>query len=105
MRLFLMSFFSWIIFKIFYKKEKQIPVKVFIVANIISALLFAALHLPSTSLLFGYLDALIIFRCFLFNGFFGIILGYLYRKYGIIYSIFAHFGIHLISKLLWILFI
>lgn len=105
MRLFLMTLLSWIIAKIFYRKEKKIPVKVFIISNIISALLFAAGHIPSTIQLFGYVDALILFRCFLLNGTFGLLFGWLYRRYGIYYSMFAHFGIHLISKIIWIFFI
>lgn len=105
MRLFLMSLLSWIIGKIFYRKEKEIPVKVFIISNIITALLFAAGHIPSTIQTFGYVDALILFRCFLMNGAFGIAFGWLYRKYGIGYSMLAHFEVHLISKVIWLLFI
>ncbi len=105
MRLFLMTLISWIIYKIFYRKEEKVPVKAIVIANIISALLFAAGHLPSTKLMFGYLDGLIIFRCFLLNGGFGFLLGWLYQKYGICYSMLAHFGAHLVSKIIWILFI
>lgn len=105
LRLFIMTLLVWIIKIIFYKKENIVPIKVFVIANIVSALLFAIGHLPSTSFLFGYLDFLIIFRCFLLNGAFGIALGWLYRKYGICYSMLAHFGIHFISKLIWLLFI
>lgn len=103
MRLFLMSLFSWIIAKIFYRKE--IPIKVFVISNIAAALLFAAGHIPATIQTFGYVDALILFRCFLMNGAFGLAFGWLYRKYGIGYSMLAHFGAHLISKVIWILFI
>ena len=105
MRLFLMSLISFIIAKLFYKKEKDIPVKVFIIANIISALLFAIGHIPANISTFGGLDALILFRCILLNGVFGLAFGWLYRKYGIHYSMLAHFGCHLVSKLIWILFI
>ena len=105
MRLFLMSLFSLIIGKIFYRKEKKIPVKVFIISNIITALLFAAGHIPSTIQTFGYVDGLILFRCFFMNGAFGIAFGWLYRRYGVGYSMLAHFGVHLISKVIWLLFI
>ena len=104
-RLFLMSLFVFIISKIFNRKNKKIPVKVFVIANILSALLFALGHIPSTIQIFGYIDCLLLFRCILLNAGLGLLLGYLYRKYGICYSMFAHFGIHFISKLLWILFI
>lgn len=105
MRLFLMSLFSWIIAKIFYRKEKEIPTKVFAISNIITALLFATVHIPATIETFGYIDGLLLFRCFLMNGAFGIAFGWLYRKYGIGYSMLAHFGAHLISKVIWLLFI
>ena len=105
MRLFLMSLIAFIIFKLFYKKEKNIPVKVFIIANIVSAFLFALGHLPATIQLFGGLDSLLFIRCLTLNGIFGLVFGWLYRKYGIHYSMVAHFGCHLISKLIWLMFI
>ena len=105
MRLFFMSLISLIIFKLFYKKEKNIPVKVFVFANIVSATLFALGHLPATIQLFGGLDLLLFIRCLTLNGIFGLVFGWLYRKYGIQYSMLAHFGCHLISKLIWLMFI
>ena len=104
MRLFLMSLIALIISKLFYKKEKNIPTKVFVIANIISALLFALGHLPATIQLFGGLNSLLLIRCFILNGAFGLAFGWLYRKYGIQYSMIAHFGSHLISKIIWLIF-
>ena len=103
MRLFFMSLIVFIISK-FYKNKKEIPTIVFIIANIISALLFAAGHLPST-LTMTSLTPIIIIRCFLFNGGFGLSFGYLYRKYGIGYAIISHGLCHLISDILMIIFI
>lgn len=103
MRLFLMSLLVWITSIIFYK-NKDIPVKVYIIANVISVLLFAAGHLPSTSAM-TTLTPLLIFRCFLFNGGIGLTFGYLYRKYGIGYSMLAHGLSHLIADALMIIFI
>ena len=105
MRLFFMSLLVWIIAKVLYKKDEAIPTKVYVFANIIAALLFAAGHLPSTKLLFGYLDGMILLRCFLLNGAFGLIFGWLYRKFGIQYAMLAHFGCHLSSKNISLLFI
>lgn len=105
MRLFLMSLISWIISKIFYRKQKEIPTKLFVIANILSALSFAAIHLPSTIQIFGYIDWLIALRCMLMNGAFGLAFGWIYRKYGIQYAMLAHFGCHLISKIIWLIFI
>ena len=102
MRLFFMSLIALIISKLFCKNEKDIPVKVFIAANIISALLFAAGHLPATMAM-TTLTPLLLFRCFLFNGGLGLCFGWLYRKYGIGYAMIAHGAAHLISDLLMII--
>ena len=97
-----MSLVVFIISKIL--KKKEIPTIVFIIANVLAALLFAAGHLPSTTTM-TTLTSVIIFRCFLFNGGLGICYGYLYRKYGIGYAIISHGLCHLISDILMIIFI
>ena len=104
MRLFFMSLVIFVVSKLFYKNKKEVPVSVFVIANIISTLLFAAGHLPSTSTM-TTLTPLIIFRCFLFNGGIGLCFGYLYRKYGIGYAMISHGLCHLISDLLMIILI
>ena len=104
MRLFFMSLLVLIISKLFFKNEKDIPASVFAAANIISALLFAAGHLPGTAAM-TTLTPLLLFRCFLFNGGLGLGFGYLYRKYGIGYAMIAHGFAHLISDLLMLIFI
>ena len=81
-----------------------VPVGVFVAANIVSALLFAAGHLPGTMAM-TTLTPLLLFRCFLFNGGLGLCFGYLYRKYGIGYAMLAHGAAHLISDLLMIIFL
>lgn len=107
LRLFFMSLLAWVIWKVFFRKHSRenIPVGVFIAANVIAALAFAAGHLPATVALFGGVTPLILFRCFLLNGGFGLIFGWLYRKYGIAYSMVSHATFHIVSKLIWILFI
>jgi hypothetical protein len=107
LRLFVMSLISFIIWKIFFRKlpKEQIPASVFIFSNIISALLFAAGHLPATITYFGTLTTMIVFRCFLLNGAFGIWFGYLYRKEGISYSMLVHALVHIVSDLIWVVFI
>jgi membrane protease YdiL (CAAX protease family) len=104
LRLFAMSLVSFILFKLFNKKSKTPSTWLFIVANIVSSLLFAIGHLPATLLMLGD-TPLIIARCIILNGCVGLLLGYLYRKYGLRYSMIAHAGCHLVSKLIWILFI
>ena len=104
MRLFFMSLLVLIISKLFCKNEKEISVRVLAAANIISALLFAAGHLPGTMAM-TTLTPVLLFRCFLFNGGLGLCFGYLYRKYGIGYAMIAHGFAHLISDLLMIMFL
>jgi len=104
MRLFFMSLVVLILSKLICKNKKEIPVGVFVAANIVSALLFAAGHLPGTMAM-TTLTPLLLFRCFLFNGGLGLCFGYLYRKYGIVYAMTAHGAAHLISDLLMILFL
>ena len=104
MRLFFMSLIIFIVSKLFYQNKKEIPTLVFVIANIIAALLFAAGHLPSTATM-TTLTPVIIFRCFLFNGGLGLAFGYLYRKYGIGYAMVAHGLSHLIADIFMIIFI
>ncbi len=104
LRLFAMSLIAFILHKLFGKKNETPTASILIASNIISALLFAAGHLPATFMLIGY-SPMIIFRCFLFNGGLGLLFGRLYRKYGLRYAMIAHGGCHVISKLIWILFI
>lgn len=107
LRLFFMSFIAWVIRILFFRKlsREDIPTGVFISANILVAILFAAGHLPATVILFGELTPLILFRCFLLNGGFGLIFGWFYRKYGICYSMVSHATFHVVCKLIWILFV
>ena len=104
MRLFFLSLLAFVFSKLFCKNEKEIPAGVFAAANLISALVFAAGHLPGTMAMTA-LTPLLLLRCFLFNGGLGLCFGYLYRKYGIGYAMIAHGGAHLISDLLMILLI
>ena len=104
LRLFLMSLVALILHKLLGGKSEAPSNKVLIFANVVSSLLFAAGHLPSTFILLGS-SPLIIARCFLLNGGIGLMFGWLYRKYGLRYSMIAHGGCHVVSKLIWILFI
>lgn len=105
MRLFVMSLIAFLISKIFYKKCEEIPAKVFVIANIVAALLFAAAHLPATLVTFGELSPMLLFRCFLFNGGFGMLFGWLYRKHGLHYAMISHATVHVVSKIIWFIFI
>ncbi len=102
-RLFLMSGLALIGWKLFFRKEEQLPLKVLIAANILSALAFAAGHLPATELMIGELTPLLLIRCFLLNGAAGLLFGRFYRKYGIHYAMLAHMLFHLVSRTIWLI--
>lgn len=107
LRLFFMSLIAFVAWKLFFRKydKENIPTRVFVIANIVAAILFAAVHLPATLTLFGQLTPLILFRCFLLNGGFGLVFGWIYRKHGIVYAMMGHALFHVVSKLIWFIFV
>ena len=104
LRLFFLSFAAFVLWKLFDRRAEKPSAAVLMAANVIAALLFAAGHLPATFMMLGT-TPMIIFRCFLLNGGFGLAFGWLYRKYGLRYAMIAHGGCHIVSKLIWILFL
>lgn len=104
LRLFLMSLLVFLLWKLFQPKRELPSTAVVVSANIVAALLFAAEHLPTTAVMMG-LTPMIVLRCFLLNGTFGLAFGWLYRKYGLRYAMLAHGGCHIVSKLIWILWL
>lgn len=104
MRLFFLSLVAFVLHRLFAKHREKPTTAVLIIANVLSAVLFAAGHLPTTAILLG-LNPLTIFRCFLLNGGLGLPFGWLYRKYGLRYAMIAHGACHVVSKLIWMLFL
>lgn len=104
LRLFMMSLVAFALHLLFERKREGASRLVLAAANVVSALLFAAGHLPATEMLFG-LTPILVFRCFLLNGVFGLAFGWLYRRFGLRYAMIAHGGCHVVSKLIWIIFI
>ena len=104
LRLFMMSLAAFVLHLVFERKRETVSTAVLVAANVISALLFAAGHLPANDMMFG-LTPMIVIRCILLNGVFGLVFGWLYRRFGLRYAMIAHGGCHVVSKLIWILFI
>ncbi len=105
MRLFVMSLIVFVVWKVFFRKKEEVPTGIFIFANVLSAVLFATGHLPSTITMFGAITVPILLRTYLINCAGGLCFGYLYRKYGIQYAMLSHMGAHIVWKLIWYLFI
>ena len=104
MRLFLMSLLAFLLWKLAARTREQVPDWCLVAANVTTALLFAAAHLPATAAATA-LTPVILLRCFLLNGGMGLLFGRLYRRHGIQYAMLAHAGCHVVSKLIWILFL
>jgi membrane protease YdiL (CAAX protease family) len=105
LRLFAMSLTTFLLHKLFGKKTEKPMTGILVTANVVAALLFAAGHLPTTQQMFGEITPMTLLRCFLLNGAAGLAFGYLYRRYGIQYSIMAHAGAHIVWKIIWVIFI
>jgi len=105
LRLFFMSLIAWILWKVFARTQQSAPTWVLVTANVVAALLFAAGHLPATVMTFGSLTPLLLVRCFLLNGGFALMFGYLYRKHGILYAMISHAMLHVVSRGIWAIFI
>jgi membrane protease YdiL (CAAX protease family) len=99
-----MSLIAFILHFLFERKKEKPTTAVLVAANVISAILFAAGHLPFTFASIGS-TPLIIFRCFLLNGVFGLLFGYLYRKHGILYAMISHAALHVVSRGIWMVLI
>lgn len=104
LRLFMMSLVAFVLHLFFERKRDSVSTAVLVAANVVSALLFAVGHLPGNDMMFG-LTPMIVIRCILLNGVFGLAFGWLYRRFGLRYAMIAHGGCHVVSKLIWILFI
>ena len=104
LRLFMMSLVAFVLHVLFERRREGVGTAVLVAANVVSALLFAVAHLPANNMMFG-LTPVIVLRCILLNGVFGLAFGWLYCRYGLRYAKIAHGGCHVVSKLIWILFI
>jgi hypothetical protein len=107
LRLFLVSLFVWITFKI--KKNKDgMPTNFGIWLSIIlAAIVFGIGHLPATAQIVP-LTGIIILRAIVLNGVGGIIFGWLYWKRGLESAMIAHFSadivLHIITPFIMVLF-
>ena len=104
LRLFLMSLMAFLLHRLLGRKHDKPTTAMLIASNVITAILFAAGHLPATFLILGN-SPMVLARCFLLNGGIGLLFGWLYRTYGLRYAMIAHGGCHIVSKLIWILFL
>jgi len=99
LRLFLVSLFVWIIFKI--KKDKDGNPTVFGIwlSIILAAIFFGLGHLPATAQM-TKLTGIIIIRAIVLNGILGTTFGWLYWKKGLESAIIAHFSADIVLHII-----
>jgi membrane protease YdiL (CAAX protease family) len=99
LRLFLISLFVWIIFKI--KKSKDGGPTVFGIwlSIVLAAIIFGLGHLPATAQI-TTLTGIVIIRAIALNGVGGIIFGWLYWKKGLESAMIAHFSADIVLHII-----
>ena len=91
----LMSFFVWALYRITQRKDTDIKTYNYVLAIILSALMFGAGHLPVAFALSPEVTGYLLFYIIFGNAAFGFIAGYLYWKRGLECAIGAHMIAHI----------
>jgi hypothetical protein len=94
-----MTLLVWIGWRVFQKQQSKPTNMIFVVAILLSALVFALAHLPLAVFLVGEITAAIVFFVIVANSVFGVVAGYLYWKYGLESAIVAHMLLHVVLVL------
>lgn len=96
----LMTVLLWLGWRLGQRRQGQ-PQKLWVaIAIVLSALVFAAAHLPYASAIGLPLTPVVISYLLLQNGLFGLVAGYLYWRYGLEAAIVAHAVVHLVLAIL-----
>lgn len=90
----LMSFLVWASYRLFQKNTGKVNNNHYIIAIVLSALLFGAGHLPAVYALSPVINTPLIAYILIGNAAFGLIAGALYWKYGLECAILAHMLAH-----------
>lgn len=103
LRLFLMTFFVWVTFKIKKTSEGKPTTYGIWIAIILSSIIFGLGHLPITGGL-AAITPIIVIRAIVLNGIGGLVFGWLYWKKGLESAMISHFsadiGLHVILPLI-----
>jgi hypothetical protein len=93
-RLGLLTLFAWAGARLL--REERPGEAVFWTANVLAGLAFAALHLPQANALLVHVDARVVGVVLGGNLAIGLLCGWLYRRFGILAAMIAHFGADLV---------
>ncbi len=103
LRLFLLSGIAWLGQKLLRRPAGMPGTPLLWIANLLSALLFGALHLPNATLIGMPLTAATITSILAMNGLLGLAFGWLYWKYGLESAMLAHFLTDVVMKVVAVL--
>ncbi len=106
-RLFFISFWTWLVGKLILRGRGLMIV--FWVVSVLSALAFAAGHLPSLMIIYGVsnpaqFSPVLLLQIFLLSGLISIFAAYYFRKYGYLAAVGVHFWTDVIWHTVWGLF-
>ncbi len=92
----LMSFFVWAAWRLFQKKQLRPKPAYFVIAILLSSIVFGIGHLPIAFFLFHRPTAALIVFVVVANSLFGLVAGYLYWKNGLESAMIAHMLTHVV---------
>lgn len=106
-RLFFISFWVWLISLVILKRKWQN--QVFWIVAVLSALAFAAGHLPGLMAIFGLenvsqIPNVVLGEIFLLNGVVSLLAAYYFRKFGFLAAVGIHFWTDIVWHVIWGLF-
>jgi membrane protease YdiL (CAAX protease family) len=104
LRLFAFSLIAWLLGLIWSTPDGLPATGAFWAAAVISALLFAVLHLPATAAITP-LTPLVVVRAILLNGILGVAFGYLFWQHGLEAAMAAHFAADVVVHIIGGLFV
>jgi membrane protease YdiL (CAAX protease family) len=103
LRLFLLSSIAWLGQKLLRRPAGMPGNAILWIANLLSALLFGALHLPNATMVGAPLTTATITSILAMNGLIGLAFGWLYWKYGLESAMLAHFLTDVVMKVVAVL--
>jgi hypothetical protein len=104
LRLFLLNGLAWFGGLLLGKKTGRPATALLWAANILSTLVFGALHISNIVVVGMPVDVVTITSTLVLNGIIGLLFGWLYWRYGLESAIASHFGADLILKVVYVFF-
>ncbi|MBN1438570.1 MAG: CPBP family intramembrane metalloprotease [Anaerolineales bacterium] len=105
LRLFLLNGLAWLGGALFGKKSGRPAAAVLWAANVLSTLVFGALHIPNLMLIGVPVDAATVLSTLAMNGMIGLLFGWLYWRYGLESAIASHFAADVVLKVILVFFL